>query len=206
MAGLNLGNAKPVSATTPTQQLPNKPSMSVLTIYAESSAAQPLQQSSDPDQIHALLAGRGIGFQRWPARQPLAADASSEQILEAYGAEIRQVQASGCYPTVDAIRLTPEHPDRQALRQKFLAEHTHSEDEVRFFVEGRGLFCLHIGPEVLQVLCEANDFLRVPAGTKHWFDMGSAPRFCAIRFFDNPSGWVAEFTGEPIAIQFPLLD
>jgi len=116
------------------------------------------------------------------------------------------VQASGTYPTVDAIRLTPDHPDRQALREKFLAEHTHSEDEVRFFVEGRGLFCLHIGAEVLQVLCEQDDWISVPAGTKHWFDMGSAPRFCAIRFFDNPQGWVAQFTGDSIASRFPLLD
>jgi 1,2-dihydroxy-3-keto-5-methylthiopentene dioxygenase len=107
---------------------------------------------------------------------------------------------------VDAIRLTPEHPDREALRRKFLAEHTHSEDEVRFFVEGRGLFCLHIGEEVLQVLCEQNDFLRVPAGTRHWFDMGGAPRFTAIRFFDNPEGWVAQFTGDGIADHYPLLD
>jgi 1,2-dihydroxy-3-keto-5-methylthiopentene dioxygenase len=116
------------------------------------------------------------------------------------------VQARGNYPTVDAIRMTPEHPDREALRQKFLAEHIHSEDEVRFFVEGQGLFCLHIGVEVLQVLCEADDWISVPAGTKHWFDMGSAPQFCAIRFFDNPDGWVAQFTGEAIAGQFPLLD
>jgi 1,2-dihydroxy-3-keto-5-methylthiopentene dioxygenase len=180
--------------------------MTELRIYAESSPRQTVLHSQDADQIGAALAQRGIGFERWPARQALAADATPEHILEAYASEVARVQASGNYPTVDAIRLTPEHPDRVALRQKFLAEHTHSEDEVRFFVEGRGLFCLHIGPEVLQVLCEANDFLRVPAGTKHWFDMGSAPRFTAIRFFDNPSGWVAEFTGEPIASQFPLLD
>ena len=179
--------------------------MSQLRIYAESSADQPLRQSDDPHLIRVALAERGIGFERWPARQTLAAEATPEQILAAYAADISQVQASGRYPTVDAIRLTPDHPDRQALRQKFLAEHTHSEDEVRFFVEGSGLFCLHIGSEVLQVLCEANDFLRVPAGTKHWFDMGSAPRFTAIRFFDNPSGWVAQFTGDSIAEAFPRL-
>jgi 1,2-dihydroxy-3-keto-5-methylthiopentene dioxygenase len=160
----------------------------------------------DPDQIAAELAQRGIGFERWPARADLPADAAPAAILTAYGPEIARVQASGTYPTVDAIRLTPDHPDRVTLRQKFLAEHTHSEDEVRFFVEGRGLFCLHIGEEVLQVLCERNDFLRVPAGTRHWFDMGSAPQFSALRFFDNPAGWVAQFTGDPIASRFPLLD
>ena len=198
------GSAK--ASLLPTlMQEPHKP-MSLLRIYADDAPRQPLMVSEDPDQLRAALAARGIGFERWPARQPLAAEATPEEILAAYADEISQVQGSGRYPTVDAIRLSPDHPDRQALRDKFLAEHTHSEDEVRFFVEGRGLFCLHIGGEVLQVLCEANDFLRVPAGTKHWFDMGSEPRFTAIRFFDNPSGWVAQFTGATIAAQFPLLN
>ncbi len=165
----------------------------------------PLVASDDPERIRELLAERGIGFERWPARVALSAEANEAEILAAYAPEIARVQATGRYPTVDAIRLRPDHPDRDALRRKFLSEHTHSEDEVRFFVEGRGLFCLHIGAEVLQVLCETNDFLRVPSGTRHWFDMGSAPRFTAIRFFDNPEGWVAQFTGDPIAERFPLL-
>jgi len=160
----------------------------------------------DPERIAVELERRGIGFERWPARADLPAEASAEEILDAYASEITRVQARGTYPTVDAIRVRPDHPDRVALRQKFLAEHTHSEDEVRFFVEGRGLFCLHIGDEVLQVLCEADDWIRVPAGTRHWFDMGEAPHFCAIRFFDNPEGWVAQFTGDPIAGRFPGLD
>jgi 1,2-dihydroxy-3-keto-5-methylthiopentene dioxygenase len=162
--------------------------------------------SNDPALIAAELAERGIGFERWPAHTELPAGASADVVLAAYATEVARVQSQGSYPTVDAIRMTPEHPDREALRQKFLAEHTHSEDEVRFFVEGKGLFCLHIGDEVLQVLCEADDWISVPAGTKHWFDMGSAPQFCAIRFFDNPDGWVAQFTGEAIAKHYPLLD
>jgi 1,2-dihydroxy-3-keto-5-methylthiopentene dioxygenase len=166
----------------------------------------PSLSSNDPAIITAELATRGIGFQRWPARVALGETAEPEEILAAYAAEIATVQASGPYPTVDAIRLTPDHPDRETLRQKFLAEHTHSEDEVRFFVEGQGLFCLHIGQEVLQVLCQAEDWIRVPAGTRHWFDMGAAPRCAAIRFFDNPQGWVAQFTGDPIAERYPLLD
>jgi len=178
------------------------------TAAAADSSAPPSapRHLSDPELIARELAERGIGFERWPTRDTLPAEATAEMIIEAYASEIRQVQATGPYPTVDAIRLTPEHPDREALRRKFLAEHTHSEDEVRFFVEGRGLFCLHIGGEVLQVLCEQNDFLRVPAGTRHWFDMGSSPRFTAIRFFDNPAGWVAQFTGDAIADSYPLLD
>ena len=182
--------------------------MSHLQIFpAGASSAPPLPSfaSNDPALITAELAKRGIGFERWPAHAELALGAGPEAVLSSYAAEIARVQARGSYPTVDAIRMTPDHPEREALRQKFLAEHTHSEDEVRFFVEGQGLFCLHIGDEVLQVLCEADDWISVPAGTKHWFDMGSAPQFCAIRFFDNPDGWVAQFTGEAIAQRFPLL-
>lgn len=162
--------------------------------------------SRDGETIQRELAGRGIAFQRWEAPAVLPAEASPEQILEAYADQVARVQAGGAYPTVDAIRMTPGHPDRDAMRQKFLAEHTHSEDEVRFFVEGRGLFCLHLGEEVLQVLCEAGDWIAVPAGTRHWFDMGPEPQFCALRFFDNPEGWVAQFTGDPIASSYPLLD
>jgi 1,2-dihydroxy-3-keto-5-methylthiopentene dioxygenase len=181
--------------------------MSQLTLYSESAGAElPELVTSDAAVIADELAQRGIRFERWPARAELDAAAEPAQILATYAEEIARVQASGTYPTVDAIRMTPDHPEREALRRKFLAEHTHAEDEVRFFVEGRGLFCLHIGEEVLQVLCERNDFLRVPAGTKHWFDMGPAPQFTAIRFFDNPEGWVAQFTGDRIGETYPLLE
>ncbi|MEB3265726.1 MAG: acireductone dioxygenase [Cyanobacteriota bacterium] len=181
--------------------------MSQLTIFPDQ-GQQPLPslRSSDPATITRELAARGIGFERWPARTALPADAAPAAILEAYAQEIAAVQRRGAYPTVDAIRLTPDHPDRDALRQTFLAEHTHREDEVRFFVEGQGLFCLHIGTEVLQVLCQADDWIRVPAATRHWFDMGAAPQFTAIRFFDNPDGWVAQFTGDAIAGRYPRLE
>ena len=181
--------------------------MSQLQIHAATGpAAAPLLHSNDPNEIQRQLQLRGIRFERWPAREALPEGADQEAILTAYSNEVAQVQRSGSYPTVDAIRMTPDHPDKASLRAKFLSEHIHGEDEVRFFVEGKGLFCLHIGDEVLQVLCEADDWIAVPAGTKHWFDMGSEPLFCAIRFFNNPEGWVAQFTGDAIADRFPRLD
>jgi len=184
--------------------------MTRLRLYPDTaSATQPaaLQlETADAELIAAALGERGLGYERWAVKPELPAEADHAAVLEAYAEEISRVQASGTYPTVDAIRLGPDHPDRLALRQKFLAEHTHAEDEVRFFVEGSGLFVIHLDREVLQVLCEQGDFLKVPAGTRHWFDMGSAPRFTAIRFFDNPQGWVASFTGDPIAERYPLLD
>ena len=184
--------------------------MTRLSLFPDSATAdRPAElqlETEDAEVIAAALEERGLGYERWAVKPELPADADTAAVLEAYAEEIARVQAGGVYPTVDAIRLGPDHPDRVVLRQKFLSEHTHAEDEVRFFVEGRGLFVFHLQGEVLQVLAEQGDFLRVPAGTRHWFDMGSAPRFTAIRFFDNPEGWVASFTGDPIAEHYLLLD
>lgn len=178
--------------------------MSELSIYSEQ-GGEPVFSTVDSARIQQELSLRGIAFDRCASKAELALDADQTVILSTYAVEIQRIQALGDYPTVDAIRMKPDHPDRQALRQKFLSEHTHAEDEVRLFVEGRGLFCLHLGNEVLQVTCEANDWISVPAGTRHWFDMGERPWFCAIRLFNNPSGWVANFTNDPIAERFPGL-
>jgi 1,2-dihydroxy-3-keto-5-methylthiopentene dioxygenase len=97
------------------------------------------------------------------------------------------------------------HPDKTALRQKFLSEHIHSDFEVRFFVEGRGLFFLHPDDRVYAVLCEQGDLISVPANVRHWFDRRE-PHVRAIRLFTTPEGWVAQYTGDPIADRFPRLE
>lgn len=179
--------------------------MSRLTVFNADAPTQPLFDSSDSAAICAQLQQAGIRFERWQAEAAIDAHSSTEQILAAYHSDIQRLMQQRGYITVDVISLSADHPEKAALRQKFLAEHTHSEDEVRFFVRGQGLFCLHIGGKVYQVLCQQNDLISVPAGTTHWFDMGSEPEFTAIRLFNNPQGWVANFTGSDIACQFPLL-
>jgi 1,2-dihydroxy-3-keto-5-methylthiopentene dioxygenase len=147
-----------------------------------------------------------VQLERWEASAPIAAGASQDEVIAAYRPQIDKLMAERGYVAVDVISLTRDHPQKDELRAKFLDEHRHAEDEVRFFVAGRALFSLHIEDMVYTVLCEKNDLITVPAGTRHWFDMGEEPHFIAIRLFNNPEGWVAEFTGERIADQFPRLD
>lgn len=180
--------------------------MSRLSVYADQEPTRPLLDTEEGNVIQQTLAEAGILFRRWAATRVLDERAEAETILVAYQPEIdRLVQEAG-YQSVDVVSLYPDHPDRVALRQKFLTEHTHGEDEVRFFVEGAGLFCLHLNQRVYAVLCMKGDLISVPAGTLHWFDMGSRPRFTAIRLFNNAEGWIARFTGDPIAERFPRLD
>lgn len=179
--------------------------MSALTIYSDTDSREPLWHSTDAGDIAAKLTARGVRFERWEADRDLGRDPSAETVINAYQHSIDKLVEEKGYQSWDVISLRADNPQKAALREKFLSEHTHGEDEVRFFVEGAGLFCLHIDDQVYQVLCEKNDLISVPAGTPHWFDMGSEPNFTAIRIFDNPEGWIAQFTGDAIANGYPRL-
>lgn len=180
--------------------------MSRLRIYAESDPATVRTFSIDHDVIATLLKQAGIRFERWQATAPVKPGASQDEVIAAYRADIDRLMAEQGYQAVDVVSLNPDHPQKAEFRQKFLNEHTHAEDEVRFFVGGSGLFSLHLGELVYEVLCEQGDLIGVPDGTRHWFDMGPDPYFIAIRLFTNPAGWVAQFTGEAIAERFPRFD
>lgn len=179
--------------------------MSELRIYSETDGSKPLGTYTKHAEIACELGAVGVRFEQWEAGKPIAPGASQDEVIAAYRSDIERLQREEGYQAVDVISLTPDHPDRAALRAKFLNEHTHSEDEVRFFVAGRGQFTLHIADKVYEVLCLQGDLIGVPDGTRHWFDMSEAPYFVAIRLFTNKDGWVANFTGSDIAGKFPRL-
>ena len=180
--------------------------MSELRVYQDDKPQQPLTVTCDVADISQQLAEVGVRFERWQAAQPITADSDAEAILTAYAAEIQRLKDEQGYITVDTISLASDNPAKDELRQKFLSEHTHSEDEVRFFVRGEGIFYLHIEDKVYRALCCKDDLISVPANTTHWFDMGPEPDFTAIRLFNNPEGWVANYSGSAIADQFPKFD
>jgi 1,2-dihydroxy-3-keto-5-methylthiopentene dioxygenase len=177
--------------------------MSRLTVYVEDKPQRSIFESTNFDCIAEKLGEAGIRFERWSAGRELAADADNDEITAAYRNEIDRLVSERGYQSCDTVSMNPDHPQRVAFRNKFLAEHTHSEDEVRFFVRGKGLFVIHKDGKVYSVFCEKDDLISVPANTRHWFDMGPEPSFTAIRLFNNPEGWVANFTGDDIAERFP---
>ena len=180
--------------------------MTRLTIYPESQPENPDLNTEDFVRIQQELSAAGIRFERWLADREITAGADNDSIISAYQNEIDRLVAEQGYQTCDVVSMNPDHPQKDEFRKKFLAEHTHSEDEVRFFVRGHGLFVIHSDNKVYALLCEKDDLISVPANTRHWFDMGPNPVFTAIRLFNNPEGWVAKFTGDDIATRFPLLE
>ena len=132
-------------------------------------------------------------------------------MLAAYADRVARVVDNEGYVLVDALHMTPSDnkewvANAAVARQKFLSEHTHDDDEDRFFARGAGVFYLHVDGKVYGVLCEAGDLLSVPANTTHWFDMGTRPDYVAIRFFHDEDGWVGNFTGARLADEFPDFD
>lgn len=176
--------------------------MTRLRVFAAENSASPVLDTCDPKWIGDALKTIGVRYERWPLRETAGLD--TDGVLAAYAPEIDQLKDEAGYRSVDIVSIAPNHPDRAAMRDKFLSEHRHSEDEVRFFVAGEGLFTLRTDDDrVHAVLCTAGDLISVPAGMRHWFDMGPTPSFTAIRLFENSDGWIAKFTGDAIADRFP---
>jgi len=163
---------------------------------------QLLLNSSEHGEIAQVLSTIGVRFEKWNANAVLPKDATEQDIRVAYKNDIDGLCMENGYQFVDIVRMFPDSPKRKELRNKFLNEHTHNEDEVRFFVEGSGLFYLHASNKVFRVLCEEGDLISIPPLYPHWFDMGESPHFTAIRFFINKDGWIPEFTGSGLSKNF----
>jgi len=149
---------------------------------------------SSPAEINAFLAPFGIHYERWDVAGRLKPDATAEEVLATYAPEIERLKAQGGYVTADVIKVTPDVPGLDAMLARFSKEHTHSEDEVRFIVEGRGVFHIHPdnGP-IFGIQLDAGDLINVPLGTKHWFDLCEEKRIRAIRLFQDKSGWTPHY-------------
>lgn len=148
----------------------------------------------EPRAIVAFLEPFGIHYERWPVNEHMAPDASAEEILASYASEIERLKRAGGYVTADVIAVTPDTAGLEALLDRFNKEHYHSEDEVRFIIQGAGLF--HIHPEahpVFALQLEAGDLISVPAGMRHWFDLCADRSLRAIRLFQDPAGWTPHY-------------
>jgi len=148
----------------------------------------------DAKEISAFLKPFNIWYEHWGVDGRINENATDAEILSAYAPEIKRVMETGGYLTVDVINVTSETPGIDALCEKFNKEHTHSEDEVRFCVKGRGLFHIHppTGP-VFSIKLDAGDMINVPQGTQHWFDLCQERNIKAIRFFKDKSGWTPQY-------------
>src|SRR5690606_22139310 len=134
----------------PSPRIPRGQAMSRLRIFANDAPDEPLLVTHDGEEIARELERIGVTFERWQANAPIQAGASQEEVLAAYREDVDRLVAERGFTTVDVISIAPDNPQREEMRRKFLDEHYHQEDEVRFFVAGSGLFTMHVDGRVYE--------------------------------------------------------
>ena len=155
-------------------------------------------------EIRAELSALGIDYERWTLDR-VPPNSSADAVLAAYADEIDAMKQRGGYVTADVIDVNPSTPNLEAMLARFDKEHTHSEDEVRFILAGRGIFFLNFGGRVASVEVGPGDLLRVPRGTTHWFTLCEDRSIRAIRWFQDTTGWTPTYTDSGLDREFQPL-
>jgi 1,2-dihydroxy-3-keto-5-methylthiopentene dioxygenase len=153
-----------------------------------------------PAEMASFLEKEGLVYRNWDVsklREGLRdnyalTDVEKVEILATFDGELEQLKTEGGYVSADIVVLWEKTPDLEMLLGKFSQEHHHSEDEVRFVVDGHGIFTIRgRSGRYIELTVGPGDLITVPAGTRHWFTLAEDRRIKCIRLFQDPSGWAA---------------
>lgn len=156
---------------------------------------------SDPEGVRSFIAKRGLLYEKWGVERlngrlkeeyALSPEEQSD-LLNLYREEIERLKTTEGYRSADIVVLSPKTPNLQALLDKFVKEHHHTDGEVRFVIDGSGIFTIHQGNEIYDIVVRAGDLLVVPAYTRHWFDLTEEKKIKCVRIFKDPAGWEAVY-------------
>jgi 1,2-dihydroxy-3-keto-5-methylthiopentene dioxygenase len=103
---------------------------------------------------------------------------------------IEKIKREHGYVDQDFVALMPDTPDLDKICAKFDKEHYHTEDEVRFVVEGEGIFDVRDAADRwIRIEVKEGDILLIPKKTHHRFMLTDAKRIRCMRLFVNHDGW-----------------
>lgn len=161
---------------------------------------------TDPEQIREALGPLAIDLDHWPvseageaasllAKETLTDDEKAT-VLKGFDHRFQHLKDTESYETQDLIVLHPGIEGLDGLLQKFDKAHYHTDPEVRYIVEGEGVFGFVLPNKTqVELLVEAGDYISVPDGTEHWFRLTEKKRIKAVRYFVDTSGWTPHYTG-----------
>jgi len=116
---------------------------------------------------------------------------------------IDKIKREHGYVDQDFIALMPDTPNLETICAKFDKEHYHTEDEVRFVVEGEGIFDVRDSSDQwIRIEVKEGDILLIPKNTHHRFMLTDVKRIRCMRLFANHDGWAPLYrqtlTGSPL--------
>lgn len=159
-------------------------------------------QITENEKVQEFLRDRGIEYRFWTTTPDIESLINKESLSDEekndllMGVENRflDLKKEYGYQTRDLIVLHPNLPGLTEMLAKFDKMHFHTDDEVRYIVDGSGIFGFSLeGDEPFTVHVERNDFISVPKNTNHWFKLDDKMRIKAVRYFTDMSGWVPHY-------------
>jgi len=141
-----------------------------------------------PNRSFAADDLRKFGVLHW--RLPLA---GSE-------AEIARIKSNRGYVDQDGVSLSKETPNLDAICAKFDKEHYHTLDEVRFVVDGEGIFDVRdTNDQWVRIEVGAGDLIIIPANKYHRFYLTATKTIRCVRLFLNNEGWAPLYREAEVA-------
>ena len=105
-------------------------------------------------------------------------------------ATIETIKREHRYVDHDVVQLSPDTPNIDAICAKFDKEHYHTEDEVRFVLEGDGIFDVRDdGDQWIRIEVTEGDIIAIPARKYHRFYLTDTRHIRCMRLFANNDGW-----------------
>lgn len=146
---------------------------------------------SDKSESKAFLEQYGLYAEFW---QPEINDQNVADPLTKYKNQIEKLKKKFGYATADCCTLNKSNPNLDKMLEPFRKEHHHTDDEVRFTVEGEGIFGVNpFTDPPFEIHVEPGDLLVVPAMTRHWFELTDKKNICCIRIFKENPKWEAVY-------------
>lgn len=146
-----------------------------------------------------LAASLGVRWGRWSDGHP---ELESDEALARYAlADLRRLIGPH---TTERLRFS-----RHAANDVLRAPPRELEGEAavaHVFLQGTALLSVRTQEGFTVVLCEAGDWVLLPAGVPHVFDAGAAPDVELLRLSAGTRGWFPWHTGTALPEALPALD
>ena len=177
--------------------------MSSLAVYPHTSPELPNKVLNHADDIASTLSAVGIDYRQLELPAALRPGCEQAEFDAAYGLWLQAFMGKEGHVQQELFNLQRNHPQKLELRARYLDEQVQSSASTWLFLGGFAQLSVHLDGYVYVLQGERGDLLTLPAGTRHWFDLGEEPHVLALRL--SLGDETPERTGDDIASRFPRL-
>lgn len=161
------------------------------------------------EDIKKFLTGNGIDYEHWEipkealvyTEKETLSDNEKEELLQIVNHRFLELQQKFGYKTRDLIVLHPNVPGLDEMLAKFDKVHYHTDEEVRYILDGSGYFGFIGKNEKFLVHVTSSDFISIPRNTNHWFYLDDKKRIKAVRYFTDTAGWVPNYVDQKASLE-----